>query len=173
MILLGLDPGTRNPGLALLRRKPRIGGHPVGVFRYELLRSPVLNSLEDLYAELAFIHANPELHPSIVGIEGVAWANHVKKQGFGSGKILTSVGAVELFAVLVGAVRHHVQPQAWRRAVGVPTSGKVDAAVKRVASALIEGWKPASSSHRTEAALIGVVAGTVAGESKLLPGVLR
>lgn len=46
MIALGLDPGTSNPGLALLSRSAT---------GWSLLRLPILKSLDDLLSELSWL----------------------------------------------------------------------------------------------------------------------
>ena len=126
LVVYGHDPGTKNPGSALLRRAGNV---------WEVLRVPVLSSLDDLLGELHFILQSPELRPSVVSVESVAWSLHAANtgKGHGSGRILESVGAVRLFAKLLGVPVTEFAPVQWRKKV--TGSGK---ATKEQARAIVE-----------------------------------
>ncbi len=166
LVVYGCDPGTSNPGSALLRRAES---------GWEILRLPVLSSLEDLLAEFLFIAQSPELHPSVVSFESVAWSLHAKNsdKGHGSGRILESVGAVRLFAKLLGVEPKEITPAEWRKKVtgsGRATKEQARVAVQR----RVSGWPPGKIGlNRSDAACIALAGGAGAALQQSIANHMR
>lgn len=127
MLILGLDPGTARPAVALVARDAR-GWH--------LMESPVLKSLDDLYSWLA---TAPDVE--CVACESVSWQftsgarQRGTKHGFGSADILRAVGAAQLFAKQRRVPFVELPPQTWRKRVsgsGKATKEQVREWVRRV-----------------------------------------
>lgn len=154
VISLGIDPGTANPASALLRRNN--GG------AWEVLRLPVLHSLEELNDELLAILNGPrEIRPTVVSFESVAWSLHAKagESGHGSGRILESVGAVRMFAKVLGLVPMEFTPASWRKdATGSGNSTKEQA--RSIVQRRVTGWpKGKIGLNRSDAACIALAGG--------------
>ncbi len=167
LIAYGCDPGTSSPGSALIRR---VGS------AWEILRLPVLSSLDDLLAELREILLLPkELRPTVVGYESVAWSLHAKNtgKGHGSGRILEAVGAVRLFASVLDVPAVELAPVTWRRqSVGSPraTKEQVRTALKR----RVTGWPAREVSlNRSDAIAIAIAGGSAAAGQLAIQSMLR
>lgn len=153
MRVLGLDPGTANPGLALIERHAQ---------RWTILRLPVLRSLDELLDELATIHhGGLDVHTCCV--ESVAWSVHAGAQGNGSGRILESVGALRVFARLRRVPVVEVGAQQWRKVV----TGSAKATKEQCRAALtlrVGGWPPGRvSTNRSDAVAIALAGASMAG----------
>lgn len=150
MIALGIDPGTSNPGLALIERKGS---------SWFILRLPVLGSLDALNAELSSI-ARSDALPSVVAFEDVAFSLHAKdpsiRRGQGSGRILEAVGAARLFASMIGIEPVGVSPITWRKlAAGSGRASKEQA--RAIAQRRVQGWPARQvSTNRSDAVCIAL-----------------
>lgn len=162
MIVLGLDPGTTNPGLALLRLNAR---------GWSVLRLPAINTQEKLWEELGvIIKLPPSQRPQIIGFESVAWTLHVGadrenkvKHGHGSGRILESVGALRLVAATMGVSPTEVHPNTWRRRIaGYHRASKEQ--VREILQRTVKDWPTrAVSTNRSDAAAVAITAASMHG----------
>lgn len=147
-VSVGLDPGTKNPALCTARYERQ---------RWNILRLPVLHSLDELNEELVAIHESG-LEVDVCCYEAVAWSLHGDgvKHGHGSGRILEAVGALKLFAQLKRIPAKGVAPQTWRvRAAGSAKATKEQ--VRKVLKLRVTGWPPGPVSlNRSDAVAITI-----------------
>lgn len=148
MIILGLDPGTANPGLAIVERD-RVG--------WRLVNNPVLHGLDELNDALANLG-----HVDCCSIESVAWSLHAKRQGYGSGRILESVGAVRAFAMQRRIPCVTVDPKSWRKHVtgsGRATKEQAREALRR----FVRGMPKRLSTNRSDAIAVAIAGACLPG----------
>ena len=162
-VALGIDPGSSNPGSALLGRSDQ---------RWTVMRLPVLKSLDDLAQELAEIHhLGIEVHACCV--EDVAWSLHAKEQGHGSGKILDAVGQARVFAAIHRIPLLTVTGAQWRR-VATGSSRATKESAREVVSRRVLGWpKGRVSKNRSDAAAIAMCGGMTEAQLRLLVAARR
>jgi Holliday junction resolvasome RuvABC endonuclease subunit len=164
MIVVGVDPGTANPGAALLR------SNQSARWRVELVELPILKSLDDLLAWLEIVgdSCNSGTERRVVAIESVAWSLGVKEQGHGSGRILESVGAAKMLAKMIGAQVVEVAPITWRKCVtGNGRSTKEQA--RAVMARNLLGWpNGVVGLNRSDAVAIAIAGAMCAAKSALL-----
>lgn len=152
--LIGIDPGTSNPGLAWIR------GNALG---FELVELPVLHSLEELIKTLGewadSMNNSTARRMRMVAVESVAWGLHSGESGHGSGRILEAVGAARMFAEFVNARLVTIAPSTWRKAV--TGSGKATKEqVRDVLARRVKGWpKGTVGLNRSDAVAIAVTGG--------------
>jgi Holliday junction resolvasome RuvABC endonuclease subunit len=145
VICIGHDPGTRNPGLAVVQRVAR---------GWKIIHLPVITSVEQLLEELTEIGQSVDVR--CVSSEAVAWSLHRKSQGYGSGGILRSVGAVELFARQLRIPFVTVAPNTWRKRItgnGRASKQQVRACLSRT----VKNWPLRMPSlNRSDAVAIAI-----------------
>lgn len=150
--LIGIDPGTSNPGLAW------VSGNALG---FELVELPVLHSLEELIKTLGdwADSMNSSTARRMVAVESVAWGLHSGESGHGSGRILEAVGAARMFAEIVDARLVTIAPSTWRKAV--TGSGKTTKEQAReVLRRRVKGWpKGVVGLNRSDAVAIAIAGG--------------
>jgi Holliday junction resolvasome RuvABC endonuclease subunit len=156
--ILGIDPGTSNPGLALINYDNS------GLFHtpWRIFDSPICKSLDDLYTEMI---AKAALGIDCVAVENVDASTFHSKNGCGSGLILKAVGAAELLAKTLNVPIISVASNTWRKAItGNGRASKED--VAKALRLLCRGWPTMKngepkdiSKNRTDAMAIAITGG--------------
>lgn len=154
--VLGLDPGTRNAGLAVVQRERR---------GWSLIYSPVLNSFDDLLQALA--HVWLAFDVQCASMEDVSWSflKHKRAAASGSVGMSLSIGAVQMLAAMKRISCQKVATSTFRKMIagsGKATSENVRTALER--QWIASGWpKGAVSTHRSDAIAIAISGAMKAG----------
>lgn len=159
MICLGLDPGTSNPGLAVVERSAR---------SWHLLHLPVLHSFDELLAELALVGQRWDIR--CASFEEVAWSVQGKHQGgavhqnASSGGVLMAVGAVRLFAAFRRIPCIGVHPNSWRKAITGSGKATKEQARLAVRQQIATGWPNGTVGlNRSDACCVAIAGPRTAG----------
>ena len=158
LIVLGHDPGTSNPGLAVVQRLAKGWG---------VLYSPVLTNYDSYLNELAHIFHMYDVNcASVENIDWVRWKK--KNQVSGSRGMARSVGALESFAAIKRIACVSIATRTTAKSItgsGRATSEQIRSALERVW--IKEGWPGAISTHRSDAIAIAIAGAIKDGSSKL------
>lgn len=145
-VVLGLDPGSANPGLAAI---VKCGS------KWHVEHLPVLKSLDALAHALEELESAYGSKITICAYESIAWSGWRKKQGHGSGRIVESIGMLRLTASRVGAKLVEVWPNQWRKTI----AGSAKATKKQVRQVLyqrVTGVPTGCGLNRSDAIAIAI-----------------
>lgn len=151
MIAVGIDPGTSNPGLAVIERTG-------GLERWQLRMSPVVTSLDELCNCLRGIYlAIPLQLVRVVSVEALSWLQAASKieHGNKSYQILRAVGAAQMFSGMCRASFIEVPPQTWRKCIGLP-KGASKVAARNMLYKLVDDMPAKLSLNRSDAIAIAI-----------------
>jgi Holliday junction resolvasome RuvABC endonuclease subunit len=143
---LGIDPGTSNPGAAIAGRDPR---------GWRLIRSPVLQSLDDLLTFLETVEPG-DVH--CVCCEDLSWigaAGAAMAHGNKSAEIVRAVGAAQSLAHRLRVPFVQVRPQSYRaRIAGNRRASK--AQVRTAVRRFVRGVPDVFGLNRSDALAIAL-----------------
>jgi len=149
--ILGVDPGYAACGLALVRRD----GQRWIALRVETVRTPADMPLGDRLCRVyAAMHALLLREPDGVVVEGQARAHAghrergtISAEAFSVREV---TGGLRALTWLAGRPLIELEPQAWRKAVGLPGNAR-KGQVKRLVQARVQGLPALLSEHAAEA----------------------
>jgi len=146
-VILGIDPGTANPGVAVVKRD--VAG------KWFLLHSPILKSEDEFLKEIATIQRQFVLQGIACEAVGNAGAFKDVKQTGAAARIVGAEWIAKFLGIQLRVPCTLVAPSTWRLALtGSGKSTKKD--VHRVIRLMVDGVPPLCSEHRLEAMAIAI-----------------
>lgn len=144
--IIGIDPGTANPGAVALEQGP---------YGWTALDVPALADLNELTEWCCRMLRNPPPNLQLVAVEQVSTSVIWGKSGYGSADIIECVGMARTMAKFLSVPFIIVNPKTMRKATLGSGTGKKDD-MRRIIEAHVRLWPKHSSLNQSDAAAVAL-----------------
>ena len=148
--IVGIDPGTKNPGVALLERNS---------YGWSVVSMPKLKGDSELCAWFEDHMRTPPVNLKLVSVENVenvaAWNIAHDQQAWGAPKMLECIGMARLFAKFHGVGCSLVMPNTMRKQVLGRALGTKEE-MKALLSKYVRFWPEHCNLNQSDAAAVAL-----------------